>query len=87
MTETNIIQLVKDLLLLIIPIFVIQLAVVIYAALDLKKREKVRGSKMLWAILLIFGAISVPTGLIIVAVYLIWGRNVEEYNDTDRELR
>jgi hypothetical protein len=86
MTE-NIPQIVKDLLLLIIPIFVIQIAVVIYAAFDLKKREKVRGSKTLWAILLIFGAISVPTGLIIVAVYLIWGRNVEEYNDQDRELR
>jgi hypothetical protein len=70
------------LLLLIAPIALIQLGVVIYALLDLRRRSAARGGRKLWALLLILLGISIPTGLIVAGVYLAWGRNVEALDDS-----
>ena len=56
----------------------IQLAVVIYALIDLLKRKKVRGPLPLWVIGLILGIFSFPGGVIIACLYLFWGRRLEE---------
>lgn len=67
---------VKQLLAIIIPVVVIQEAIVIAALLNLKKREQseLQGGKALWLVLLIFSLISVPTGLIIAALYFTLAR-------------
>jgi hypothetical protein len=79
MTEKDILTLV----LLISPIFLIQLGLVIFALLDLLKRPQVRGPKWAWAAGLIVTAFGIPTGIIIAAIYLVWGRHVEGADDTD----
>jgi hypothetical protein len=71
------------LILLLIPIFLIQLGVVIYALVDLSRREHVRGRREVWAVALVLGALAVPGGLIVSALYLTWGRNVEAQDDTN----
>lgn len=71
------------LILLLIPIFLIQLGVVIYALVDLSRREQVRGRREVWAVALVLGALAVPGGLIVSALYLTWGRNVEAQDDTN----
>jgi len=52
----------------IIPILLLQLALAIYALVDLAKREKTRGPKWMWAIIILFGELIGPV------VYLVWGR-------------
>lgn len=64
--------LIKDLLPLLIPIIIIELALLIVALLDLSKRQKVKGeSKLLWVLLIIFVNLIGPI------VYLVWGRHGE----------
>ena len=66
-----------NLLLLVSPIILIQLGMVIYALIDLKKREKTHGPRWAWALGLIVTALAVPTGIIVSGVYLAWGRHAE----------
>ncbi|MBN1437814.1 MAG: PLDc_N domain-containing protein [Anaerolineales bacterium] len=56
---------------LIIPLVVIQLILMAAALLDLRRREKTRGPKWLWAVIIIFGEMVGPI------VYFAAGR-VEE---------
>jgi heme/copper-type cytochrome/quinol oxidase subunit 2 len=66
-----------NLLLLVSPIILIQLGMVIYALIDLTKREKTRGPRWAWALGLIVTALAMPTGIIVSGVYLAWGRHAE----------
>ena len=67
----------QTLLLLASPIFLIQVGLSIYSLVDLSKRKLTRGPRWLWAVLLVLGAASIPFGLIVNALYLLWGRQVE----------
>jgi hypothetical protein len=71
------IKLILNILLLLSPIFLIQLGMAIYAMVDLARRLKVHGPRWAWALGLILGAFSLPAGIIVSGVYLAWGRNVE----------
>lgn len=71
------------LLLLLSPVLLVQLAICIYALIDLSRRQHVRGSRGLWAGLLIITALGLPTGIIVAGLYLVWGRNVEAPDDSD----
>jgi hypothetical protein len=68
-------------ILLAAPIVLLQLGLAIYALVDLRKRPKMRGPRWLWALALVFTALTLPTGLIVSGFYLAWGRRVEEQND------
>ena len=52
----------------VIPIALVQLVLMIVALVDLAKREKTRGPKWLWALIIIFGELLGPI------VYLVFGR-------------
>jgi DMSO reductase anchor subunit len=56
---------------LLIPLIAIQLVLMIVALLDLRRREKVRGSKWLWVLIIIFGEMIGPI------VYFVVGRKEE----------
>jgi hypothetical protein len=66
-----------NLALLLSPIVLVQLAMVIYALIDLAKREKTRGPRWAWALGLIVTTLGIPTGIIVSGVYLAWGRHAE----------
>jgi hypothetical protein len=66
-----------NLVLLVSPIFLIQVGMAVYALIDLKRRLKTRGPRWAWALGLILGAFSVPMGIIVSGVYLAWGRHAE----------
>ena len=52
-----------------IPLALIQLGLMIWAIVDLVKRERVRGgSKLLWALVIVFVSTIGPI------LYLVWGR-------------
>ena len=53
---------------LIIPLILIQLGLMVFALLDLRKRDKTRGPKWMWALIIIFGELVGPI------VYFIVGR-------------
>ena len=72
-----------NLLLLISPILLIQAGIAIYALIDLSKRQVVRGPRWVWGVGLLFTAFALPSGLIISAIYLIWGRHPEGLDDPD----
>ncbi len=74
-------QEITRLLLLLVPIFLIQMAISIYALVDLAKRKKTHGPRWLWAVLLVVTLFALPSGLIVAAVYLVWGRKEEEDED------
>jgi hypothetical protein len=72
MTDADI-QMLKDLIPFLIPIFIIQVILWVVALVDLAKREKVKGgSKVVWVIVIILLEILGPI------LYLVWGRHVEE---------
>jgi drug/metabolite transporter (DMT)-like permease len=52
----------------IIPLLILQLILLIVALVDLIKRERTRGPKWLWAILIVFGELIGPI------LYLVIGR-------------
>jgi DMSO reductase anchor subunit len=56
---------------LIIPLILIQLALMIFALIDLGKREKTRGPKWMWALIIIFGELLGPI------IYFVIGRPEE----------
>ncbi len=74
---------ITQLLLLLAPIFLIQLGFAIYALVDLSRRKKVRGQKWVWAVLLVVTVFTIPMGIITSGIYLAWGRNVEAEDDPD----
>ncbi len=53
---------------LLAPLILIQLGLMVYCLIDLSRRERVKGPKWLWAIIIIFGELIGPV------VYLIAGR-------------
>ena len=67
----------RNLLLLASPIFLIQLGLSIYALVDLAKRKLTHGPRWLWAVLLVLTSLTIPSGFIVIALYLMWGRQVE----------
>ena len=69
---------VQTLVLLIAPIFLVQLGLIIYSLLDLNKRTIVRGPRWAWVLILVLTALAVPGGMIAAAVYLVWGRHPDE---------
>lgn len=71
-------QQIINLVLLLSPIFLIQLGMVIYALLDLRHRSLVRGPKWAWAVGLIVTGLGVPSGILVSGIYLAWGRHAEE---------
>jgi hypothetical protein len=70
-------QEIQNLLLLASPIFLIQLGLAIFALVDLAKRKRTHGPRWLWAVLLVLTCLAVPSGFIVIALYLLWGRQVE----------
>ena len=63
--------------LLLSPIFLIQLGMVIYALVDLKRRQKTRGPRWAWALGLIITTFGFPSGILVSGIYLAWGRHAE----------
>jgi hypothetical protein len=53
---------------LLIPILLLQLGLMIYALVDLAKRERTKGPKWLWALIIIFLELFGPV------IYLLAGR-------------
>lgn len=69
---------IKDILPWLIPLFIIQLSLMIIALVDLVRRQKVRGdSKVVWALIIIFINLIGPI------VYLIGGRGEEKEEGED----
>ncbi len=62
-------QQLKDILPLLIPILLIQWALVIYALVDLVRREQTKGSKWLWLVVILFINFIGPI------LYLVLGRD------------
>jgi hypothetical protein len=56
---------------LIIPLLLIQFALMIFALIDLAKREKTRGPKWLWVLIIVFGELLGPI------IYFVAGRTDE----------
>jgi DMSO reductase anchor subunit len=50
----------REYLPLILPLLLIQLVLMIAALLDLRRREKTRGPKWLWALVILFGELLGP---------------------------
>ena len=71
MTDTNIFAEIMKYLPLIIPLFVIQLGLMIAALVDLIKREKTRGPKWMWVLIVLFVKMIGPI------VYFVVGREDE----------
>jgi hypothetical protein len=82
MIERDALQVLVELLPFILPVVLIQLGIIVFALIDLARRPATRGPRWVWALMLIISIGGFPTGLIISAVYLFWGRNVEVGNDT-----
>lgn len=67
--ETNVIAQLQELLPLLIPILIIQIGLMIFALVDLIRREKTKGPKWVWVLVIIFINFIGPI------VYLIVGRD------------
>jgi hypothetical protein len=69
---------IKDMLLWLIPLLILQLSLMVIALVDLVRRDKVRGdSKVVWALVIIFINFIGPI------VYLIGGRGEEKEEGED----
>ena len=64
----NLLQILTSLLPLIIPLILLQLILMVVALIDLVRREKTRGPKWLWAIIIILGELLGPI------IYLVFAR-------------
>lgn len=64
----NALELIRSYLPLLVPLLLLQLGLQIFSLVDLVRREKTKGPKWLWAIIIIFGE------LIGSIVYLLLGR-------------
>ena len=58
----------KDLLPFLIPVILLQLALMAVALVDLIRRERTHGPKWVWALVIVFGELLGPV------VYLLFGR-------------
>ena len=67
-SASNVMDTLLRLLPFIIPILLLQLVLMIIALVDLVRREKTRGPKWLWAIIIVFGELLGPI------IYLLFGR-------------
>lgn len=68
---------IKDMLPFLIPILFIQLALLVFALVDLVKRKRVKGgNKILW------GAIIILIDIIGPIIYLLFGREEDAGSDT-----
>jgi hypothetical protein len=72
MEETTILDQIMKLLPLLIPLFLIQLTLMTVALIDLSKREKTRGPKWMWIIIVVFVNMIGPI------VYFVVGREENE---------
>jgi hypothetical protein len=72
MENGNILDQLMKLLPLLIPLFLIQLGLMIAALVDLIKREKTKGPKWMWVIIIVFVNMIGPI------VYFVVGREDEE---------
>jgi len=59
---------ISDILPFLIPLLILELGLLIVALVDLLNRQKVRGDKLLWVVLIIFIGIIGPI------IYFIFGR-------------
>jgi Phospholipase_D-nuclease N-terminal len=66
--QMNALELIRSYLPLLVPLLLLQLGLQIFSLVDLVRREKTKGPKWLWAIVIIFGE------LIGSIVYLLLGR-------------
>ena len=62
------VETIRDYIPFLIPVILLQLALMAFALVDLIRREKTRGPKWLWAIVIILGQLLGPI------VYLLFGR-------------
>jgi hypothetical protein len=63
---------------LLIPVLLIEIVLWVVAFIDLSKRKKVKGgSKVVWVLVILLLEIIGPI------VYLVWGRNTDDVEDTD----
>ncbi len=67
MENTSILDQIMKLLPLLIPLFLIQLGLMIAALLDLLKREKTRGPKWMWIVIVVFVNIIGPIVYFVIA--------------------
>lgn len=67
MENTSILDQIMKLLPLLIPLFLIQLGLMITALVDLIKREKTKGPKWLWIIIVVFVNIIGPIIYFVIA--------------------
>ena len=70
-------QEILNLVLLLSPVFLIQVGMAVYALIDLARRTKTRGPRWAWALGLIVTAFGIPSGIIVSGIYLAWGRHAE----------
>ena len=70
-------QEILNLALLLLPVFLIQVGMAVYALIDLSRRAKTRGPRWAWALGLIVSTFTVPSGIIVSGIYLAWGRHAE----------
>ncbi|MGE5224952.1 MAG: PLD nuclease N-terminal domain-containing protein [Omnitrophica WOR_2 bacterium] len=66
--EPSLLELLRRLLPLLVPILLIQLGLMVYCLIDLSRRERTRGPKWLWAVVIVLGELLGPVA------YLIFGR-------------
>jgi hypothetical protein len=62
------VETIGDYLPFLIPVILLQLGLMVFALIDLIRREKTRGSKWLWAIVIVLGELLGPI------LYLLVGR-------------
>jgi hypothetical protein len=58
----------RELIPLLIPIFLLQIALIVVALVDLVRRERTKGPKWVWALVILFINIIGPI------IYLLFGR-------------
>ncbi len=66
--ESSLIDTLRQYLPLILPLLAIQVGLAVFALVDLARRERTKGPKWLWAIIIILGEILGPV------LYLLVGR-------------
>jgi hypothetical protein len=72
----------KSLLPFLIPIFIIQIGLMVWALVDVVKRERVRGgNKVVWILIIVLVNLIGPI------VYFIAGREEGPVENNDREMR
>ena len=71
MTSTSIIDQLMHFLPLLIPLILVQLGLMVFALIDLIKREKTRGPKWVWVLVVLFVNMIGPI------IYFIVGREEE----------